>query len=118
MKTITFVLLSVLYLSTARSQPKDTTAVAVIRANLDVVAGFLNKKDTSLKRISEAIYFLNDLTGISNEFYGKYYGQFKPTIKDHSAWTAWLEANKAYVQWDKETRSVMLFKRVVPQITE
>lgn len=118
MKTITIFLILFLLASAARSQSGDSTAQKVIRANLDVVSNFINKKDTSLKKISEAIHFLNELTGISNEFFGKYYGQFKPTLKDHSAWTAWMETNKAYVLWDKETRSVMLFKRVMPQITE
>ena len=115
MKTIIAVLFF-FFTCSAQAQQPDSMALIAIRNNLDIVSNFIDKKDTSLKKISESINFLNELTGIYNEFYGKYYGQFKPTPNDLKAWTSWTEMNKAYVRWDKELKAVMLFKRVrVPE---
>jgi hypothetical protein len=110
MKTLLTLILVLFLFNTSKAQ--DSTALTAIQSNLAVVNNFLEKRDTSLKKISEAISFLNELTGIYNEFHGKYYGQFKPTKKDVELWAAWMEMNKAYVQWDKELKSVLLFKRV------
>ena len=115
MKTI-IPLLFLFFASSLNAQQADSIALRAIQNNLSTVSNFLDKKDTSLKKISESINFLNELTGIYNEFYGKYYGQFKPTSNDLKAWSGWLEMNKAYVRWDKELKAVMLFKRVkVPE---
>lgn len=111
MKTIISALL-LFFACHSKAQQADSSALSAIQNNLITVTNFLDKKDTSLKKISESILFLNELTGIYNEFYGKYYGQFKPTANDLKAWTQWLEMNKAYVRWDKELKAVMLFKRV------
>ena len=109
-------LITILFLVTAsysQAQQQDSLALVAIRNNLNIVSDFIEKKDTSLKKISEAIGFLNELTGIYNEFHGKYYGQFKPTAGDLKAWTTWVEMNKGYLRWDKEMNAVMLFKRVM-----
>ena len=111
MKTI-IAILFLLFTFSSQAQHADSMALNAIRTNLEIVSDFIDKKDTSLKKISESINFLNELTGIYNEFYGKYYGQFKPTSNDLKAWTSWMEMNKEYVRWDKELRAVMLFKRV------
>jgi hypothetical protein len=112
MKTlISFLFLSLFSYKLYAQQP-DSLALKAIQLNLNTVSHFIDKKDTSLKKIREAIGFLNELTGIYNEFYGKYYGQFKPTDNDLKAWTRWMEMNKAYLRWDKELKAVMLFKRV------
>ena len=88
MKTI-LPLLFLFFASNLKAQQADSIALRAIQNNLSTVSNFLDKKDTSLKKISESILFLNELTGIYNEFYGKYYGQFKPTSNDLKAWTSW-----------------------------
>jgi hypothetical protein len=110
MKTLLSLCFSFIFFLTTRAQ--DSVALKAIQNNLDAVNHFIEKQDTSLKKVSEAINFLNELTGIYNEFHGKYYGQFKPTKRDVELWTAWIEMNKAYVQWDKALKAVLLFKRV------
>ena len=112
MKTITAILVLIIFSCPANAQKADSIAQKVIRLNLEVVSNFIDKKDTSLQKISEAISFMNEITGINNEFHGKYYGQFKPTASDLKTWTAWIETNKDYLVWDKESRSIMLYKRV------
>ena len=112
MKTFILILALMPFKSTS-AQQGDSLAIQALYQNLNTVSNFLDKKDTSLKKISEAIDFLNEITGIYNEFHGKYYGQFKPTSQDLKSWLHWVEMNKASLRWDKELKAVMLFKRVL-----
>lgn len=114
MKTPIILLFLMLGMSSAYGQTGDSTAIRVVKARLQLVNDFLTKKETSLQKISEATTFLTDLTGISSESAGTYYGQFKPTQHDLQVWTSWLELNKDYIIWDEQIRTIILYKKVKP----
>jgi hypothetical protein len=116
MKTIILSGLFIFFAIKSQAQRSDTTALQVVNANLRAVSNFLDKKDTSLQKISDAIQFLNELTGIPSENYGKYYGQFRPTPADLKAWKAWVDLNGLNLFWDKEVKSVLLYKKVKTNI--
>src|SRR3954463_608430 len=100
----------------ASAQQADSTVTKVVQSNLKVISNYLDKKDSSLQKISEAIAFFTELTGVASESAGKYYGQFHPTRNDLNAWSAWYELNKDWLIWDKEIRSIILYKKIKPSI--
>lgn len=100
----------------ALAQQQDSTVSKVVRSNLTVISNYLDKKDSSLQKISEAIRFFTELTGVASESAGKYYGQFHPTRNDLNAWTSWYELNKDWLVWDREIKSVILYKKIKPSI--
>jgi hypothetical protein len=116
MKTLFCLLFIFFGFKQAGAQQVDSAVLKVVDANFKVISEYLNKKETSLQKISDAIIFFTDLTGIQSESDGKYYGQFHPTKNDLNAWTAWYTFNKAYLFWDKDIKSILLYKKVKPAI--
>ena len=116
MKTMFCVLFIFLGFNDVRAQKIDSVVIKVVEANLNVINEYLNKKETSLQKISDAIIFFTELTGIASESDGNYYGQFHPTKNDLKAWASWYHLNKENLFWDKELKSVILYKKVKPAI--
>jgi hypothetical protein len=116
MKTVCCLLFCFFSFNALQAQQSDTAVSRVFGSNLKVISDYLGKKETSLAKISDAIVFFTDLTGIASESDGKYYGQFHPTQRDLNAWTAWYFLNKDYIMWDKEIKTVVLYKKVKPVI--
>ena len=98
------------------ANPPDSTVAKLIDANLQVLTNYLDKKDNSLQKVSEAVSFFTELTGIASEADGTYYGQFHPSARDLDAWKRWFLLNKDYLFWDKEIQSVILYKKIKPSI--
>jgi hypothetical protein len=115
MKT-TFVLAFCILSLKILAQPPDSTVTKLVDANLQVVKNYLDKKEKSLQKISEAVSFFTDLTGIASEADGSYYGQFHPSASDLDAWKKWFLLNKDYLFWDKEIQSIILYKKIKPSI--
>jgi hypothetical protein len=107
-------LVSVAQASTA--QKEDTAVTRVVEANLRVINQYLIKKESSLQKISDAIIFFTELTGIPSESDGAYYGQYHPTENDAKAWGTWCRFNQPYLFWDKELKSIILYKTTKPVI--
>jgi hypothetical protein len=99
-----------------KAQPGDSTVAKLVASNFQVISNFLNKKENSLQKISETVSFFTELTGIASEADGTYYGQYHPTAKDLDAWIKWFVLNKDYLFWDKELKSIILYKKVKPTI--
>jgi hypothetical protein len=116
MKILCFSLLLLLSCSFASAQQQDSTVARVVQSNLKVISSYLDRKDSSLQKISEAIAFFTELTGVASESAGKYYGQFHPTPNDLKAWSAWYELNKDWLIWDREIKSIVLYKKIKPSI--
>jgi hypothetical protein len=112
MKTLFALLFIFSCLGRVYAQKTDTAAVRIVQAHLKIVADYLDQKEKSLQKISDAIILLTDLTGIRSESDGNYYAQFHPTRNDLKAWTSWLDFNKDYLFWDKEIGSLVLYKKV------
>lgn len=115
MKTIFSLAISILSLNLA-AQPADSTVAKLVGANLQVISNYLDKKEHSLQKISETVSFFTELTGITSEADGTYYGQYHPTARDLDAWRRWFLLNKDYLFWDKEIKSIILYKKVKPPI--
>ena len=100
----------------SEAQAIDSTVERIVDVNLNVISNYLDKKENSLQKISDAVNFFTDLTGIVSENKEVYYGQFHPTVKDLEAWRKWYQYNKDYLFWDREIKSVLLYKKVKPRI--
>lgn len=98
------------------AQSTDSTIERIVNVNLRIISDYLDKKENSLQKISDAVNFFTDLTGMVSENKEAYYGQFHPTVKDLEAWRKWYQYNKDYLLWDKEIKSVVLYKKVKPVI--
>lgn len=98
------------------AQPSDTTVAKLVESHLQVISNYLDKKENALQMISETVNFFTELTGIASEADGTYYGQYHPTAKDLEAWRRWFLLNKDYLFWDKELKSIILYKKVRPAI--
>ena len=116
MKTLFSFLLIFFGFTHLEAQKIDSSVVKIFESNFKVITRYLDKTDTSLKKISDAIYFFTDLTGIASESSGTYYGQFRPTKNDLKAWTSWYHLNNDYLMWDKEIKVIILYKKVKPVI--
>lgn len=116
MKNILFILVLLLGSTQINAQKADSLAAKVVEANLNVITNYLDQKEKSLQKISDATTYFTELTGIPSESDGKYYGQFKPTANDLKAWTTWYQRNKEYLFWDKELQSVILYKAIKANI--
>jgi len=115
MKTFFSLVICAMSLQTV-AQATDSTVERVVNVNLSVISNYLDKKENSLQKISDAVNFFTDLTGIVSENNEVYYGQFHPTVKDLEAWRKWCQHNKDYLLWDREIKSVVLYKKVKPLI--
>ena len=115
MKTL-FCFLFILSLGPLKAQKIDSSVIKIVESNFKAISQYLDKTDTSLKKISDAIYFFTDLTGIASESSANYYGQFHPTKNDLKAWTSWYHLNNEYLMWDKEIKVIILYKKVKPSI--
>lgn len=111
MKTV-FLLLIAMASIKVSAQSIDSIAVKMVEANAQVISNYLNKKESSLQKIADAVAFFTELTGISSEADGTYYGQYHPTVKDLEAWNKWLLLNRQYLFWDKEIKYIILYKKV------
>lgn len=116
MKTLFSLMLACASFQGLQAQQVDSAALKIAEANLKVIGDYLDKKDSSLQKISNAVSFFTDLTGIASEAEGTYYGQYHPTRNDWKAWKSWIRRNREYIQWDKEVQSVVLFKKVRTEI--
>ena len=116
MKTIFCLLFIFAGFKQISAQKADTAAFKIVEANIKVVNEYLNKRETSLQKISDAIIFFTDLTGIPSESDGKYYSQFHPTKTDLKAWSTWYHLNKEYIFWDKEIKVIVLYRKIKPSI--
>jgi hypothetical protein len=115
MKTI-FILITCILSLHIKAQPTDSTVEKLIGVNLQVIGNYLDKKENSLKKISDAVSFFTELTGIPSDANGTYYGQYHPTARDLEAWTKWFSMNKDFLFWDNEIKSIILYKKVKPSI--
>ena len=115
MKTLFILIMCALSLQ-SEAQAIDSTVERIVDVNLNVISNYLDKKENSLQKISDAVNFFTDLTGIVSENKEVYYGQFHPTVKDLEAWRKWYQYNKDYLFWDREIKSVLLYKKVKPLI--
>ena len=111
MKTVLLALICMASFNT-NAQSSDSVVTSLIEAKIQVISDYLDKKEHSLQKISEAVAFLTELTGIASEADGKYYGQYHPTVKDKEAWANWVLLNKQYLFWDKEIKSIILYKKI------
>jgi len=93
------------------AQAKDTAAARIIEAHLNVISNYLDKKETSLQKISDAVYFLTQVSGVASEAEGSYYGQYHPTAADLKAWTSWYKHSEEYLFWDKDQGAVVLYRK-------
>jgi len=111
MKKIILLLLLLPLLQQGNAQAKDSTAARIIEAQLKVISNYLDKKETSLQKISEAVDFLTQVSGVASELEGSYYAQYHPTAADLKAWTSWYKHSEEYLFWDKEQRAVVLYRK-------
>lgn len=116
MKNILFLILCMAFMHTGKTQQVDSVVARVTEANLKVVSDYIDGKEKTLQKISAAVTFFTDLTGIQSEAHGTYYGQFRPTANDLVAWSRWYDVNKEFLVWDRELRSVILYKKIKPEL--
>jgi hypothetical protein len=111
MKKFILLLFLLPFLQRSHAQAKDTAAARIIEARLKVISDYLDKKETNLQKISDAVYFLTQVSGVASELEGSYYGQYHPTAADLKAWTGWYKHSGEYLFWDKEAGAVVLYRK-------
>lgn len=105
------VLVFVFLLGCGSNNKLDKTACEVFENRLLVVKNFVDGRDadSSLRR-TEAIDFLENLTGIESESDRGYVGKLNPTSNDYREWLGWYKANQKKIYWNTEKQKVFVKK--------
>ncbi len=87
----------------------DKKACDIYNNNLALVKdGIEGKKGVDFRRVSDALDFFENLTGVKSTANVNYVGRFKPGKDDYRNWAAWYEKNKNRLYLDEKDGKVKL----------